>query len=106
MITILRLPKLTLPKMKVRFVYAKDQQFMGWIDESAMTKYWSSCRLHTPDAIDNLAGACVRVADQLRKLFPHAVENSPHSDKRAERALESDISALPVAIHTFHQPVK
>ena len=71
-----------------------------------MTKSWSSCRLHTPDAINNLAGACVRVVGQLRKPFPHAVENLAHSDKRAERALESDMSALPMAIHTFHQPVK
>lgn len=79
---------------------------MGWTDESAMTKYWSSCRLHTPDAINNLADACVRVADQLRKLFPHAVENSAHSDKRASKCLDSDACAMPVAIHTFHQPVK
>ena len=111
MITIFRLPKLTLPEMKVRFLCAKIQRFMGWSDESAMTKHWSSCRLHTPDVINNLADACVRVADQLRKLFPHAVENSSHSDKRAERNqtvtnLDSDVSALPVAIHTFHQPVK
>jgi len=109
MITIFRLPKLTLPEMKVRFLCAKIQRFMGWTDESAMTKYWASCRLHTPDAINNLADACVRVADQLRKLFPHSVENSAHSDKRAERnqtVLDSDVSALPVAIHTFHQSVK
>ena len=107
MITIFRLPKLTLPEMKVRFLCAKIQRFMGWTDESAMTKYWASCRLHTPDAINNLADACVRVADQLRKLFPHAVENSAHSDKRrVDRCLDSDASAMPVAIHTFHQPVK
>jgi hypothetical protein len=92
--------------MEVRFLCANIQCFMGWTDESAMTKYWSSCRLHTPDAINNLADACVRVADQLRKLFPHAVENSAHSDKRAGRCLDSDVSAMSVAIHTFHQPVK
>jgi len=38
MITIFRLPKLTLPEMKVRFLCAKIQRFMSWTDESAMTK--------------------------------------------------------------------
>lgn len=126
-ITLYRIPKLTLPELKIQYLCAKVQRFSGWSDESAMTRYWASCRLFTPDIINNLADACARIADQMRKIRPDLVDKDPETVDRSvtteteevtglspqplvtglsPQTEEAIMTCMPVSVHTFHQPLK
>ena len=106
-ITLFRIPKLTLPDLKIQYLCAKVQRFSGWSDESAMTRYWPCCRLFTPDIINNLADACARIADQMRKLRPDLIDKDPESvDRTVTEESEAILTCMPVSIHTFHQRLK
>jgi hypothetical protein len=97
-VTIFRLPKLTLPETKMDYLSAKTQRFIGWSDEFAMTRFWPSCRLHTPGVLNCLADACVRIVAQLKAAYPDCVEQD------AEDIDCSDVCAMPLAIHTYAAP--
>ncbi len=73
-VTIFRLPKLTLPELKMDYLSAKIQRFIGWSEEAAMTQFWPSCRLQTPGDLNCLADTAVRIVKQLRAAYPEIVE--------------------------------
>lgn len=94
-VTLFRLPKVSLPDMKIAYLSAKTSRFMGWRDRAAFTKYWPQCRLHVPDAVNNLPDMAVRIADQLKRRIPHAVDFDE---------VASCPCSLPVALHSFAAP--
>jgi hypothetical protein len=100
--TLYRLPKLTLPDLKIQFLSAKFQRFTGWSDESAMTRHWPSCRLFTPDAVNNLADAAARIAAQLHARRPDLVGKDAEPADALDLA-DSLMSCMPLSVHTFHK---
>lgn len=55
-----------IPCVKIDYLNAKIQRFLGWGEEVAYQKYWPKCRLFAPDGLNCLSDVVVRVADQLR----------------------------------------
>jgi len=106
-VTIWRLPKLTLPEMKINHLSAKVQRFIGWSEEAAMTRFWPQCRLHTPDTLNNLADACCRIVAQLQSAFPGIVSQDTEDVDRCEYQENIDeIVAMPLAVHTYASVTK
>lgn len=101
-VTIYRIPKLTLPELKMDYLSAKIQRFIGWSEEATMTRFWPMCRLHTPDRVNNLADAAARIAGLLSKRYPGLVEVDAEEVDRTMSPEDFTLYGLPIAIHSYH----
>jgi hypothetical protein len=47
-LTLFRLPTVHIPDVNYNHLSAKIQRFIGWAEETAMTRFWNSVRMHVP----------------------------------------------------------
>jgi hypothetical protein len=102
-ITLGRIPALTIPDCKLDYLSAKHQRFLGWADETQITRYWPSTRLHAPDADNNLADALARMSHQIWMRMPEttAIEAPDQEDETIDDSTGRTRAALPVSIYTY-----
>jgi hypothetical protein len=102
-ITLGRIPALTIPDCKMDYLSAKHQRFLGWADETQITRYWPSTRLHAPDADNNLADALARMSYQIWRRMPEttAIEAPDQEDRIDDNDEGRTRAALPVSIYTY-----